>query len=102
MAKAQSKARKVVVSIETGRQSRTGDVERFISELLADRLYADFEEDWSSTLAQLKVEISQIDRAILALTRLVMGRGQRSLCLSPTGAAEQTEGQECSPKQKTR
>ena len=93
MARVQNKPKKQVVSIDTGRQSLT-------SELLADRLYTDFEEDWSTTLERLKTEISQIDRAILALTQLALGRGQHSL--SPTGGAEQKECRRCPPKQKIR
>ena len=102
MTKVQNKARRQVVSIDTGRQSLTRGIEDFRRGLLANRLYVDSGTDWSTTLARLKAEISQIDRAILALTQLAIRRGQRALCLSPIGAAEQTEGREFPPKQKTR
>ena len=80
-----------VVSIDAYRQSRTKGVGRLTSQILAGRLYAEFTwKDWSTLLAQLKTEISQIDRAILALTKLAMGRGQP--ILSQTDAPELKQG----------
>ncbi len=92
MAKKQKKAKERVVSIDAYRQSRTKGVGRLTSQILVGRWYADFSwKDWSTLLAQLKTEISQIDRAILALTRLAKGRGQ--LILNQTDPSERKQAQ---------
>ena len=76
MAKRQKKAEQVL-SIEAYRQSRTEGVGRLTSQILLGQWYADFIwKDWSTLLVQLKTEISQVDRAILALTKLTMLRNQ--------------------------
>jgi|GEM_PF-6879585 len=73
MDKVQKKTKRVV-SIEAYRQSHT---EGLTSQILASQWYADFAwKDWSTLLAQLKTEISEIDRAMLALTELALGRSQ--------------------------
>jgi len=91
MAKRQKKGQKQVVSIETYQQTRTGGVGRRTSQILVGGSYADFTwKDWSTLLAQLRTEISQIDRAILALTKLAMGRGQP--LLDQTNALERKQG----------
>jgi len=91
MAKRQKKAQKQVVSIEAYRQARTESVGRLTSQILVGQWYADFTwKDWSTLLAQLKTEISQVDRAILALTKLAIGRGQPFL--NQTDAPERKQG----------
>ena len=90
MGKVQKKT-KQVVSIEAYRQARTEDADRLTSQLLVGQWYADFVwKDWSTLLAQLKTEISEIDRAILALTKLAMGRSQ--LFLNQAIAPERKQG----------
>jgi hypothetical protein len=92
MAKRQTKAPKQVVSIEAYRQARTKGVGGLTSQILAGRWYGDFiRKDWSTLLVQLKTEKSQIDRAILALTKLAKGRGQ--LILNQTDASERKQAQ---------
>lgn len=91
MAKVQKKAQERVVSIEAYRQALTKDVGRLTSQILVDRRYAGFiRTDWSTLLVQLKTEISYLDRAILALTKLAMSRGQS--ILNQTDAPEQRQG----------
>ncbi len=76
MGKVQKKTKRVV-SIEAYRQARTGNARRPTSQILVGQWYADFVwKDWSTLLAQLKTELSEIDRAILALTKLAMERSQ--------------------------
>jgi hypothetical protein len=75
MAKKQKKAQKRVVSIEAYQQSRSKNAGRLTSQILLGQWYAGFIwKDWSTLLAQLKTEISQIDGAILALTKLAVLR----------------------------
>jgi hypothetical protein len=91
MAKVQKKAQERVVSIDAYRQARTKGVGRLTSQILIGRWYAGFSwKDWSTLLAQLKTEISQIDRAILALTKLEMGRNQPFF--SQNNAPERKQG----------
>jgi hypothetical protein len=76
MAKRHNKA-KQVVSIEAYRLARAKGVDRLARQILVGRRYDDFIwGEWSAILAQLKTEVSHIDRAILVLTKLAMGRGQ--------------------------
>jgi hypothetical protein len=90
MAKRQKKI-KQVVSIEAYRQSRTRGVGTLTSQTHLGQWYADFVwKDWSTLLAQLKTEISEIDRAILALTKLAMGRSQPFL--NQANAPERKQG----------
>ena len=91
MAKMQKKAQKRVVSIAAYRQPRREGVGTLTNEVLIGRWCADFTwKDWSPLLAQLKNELLQLDRAILALTKLSMGRGQ--LFLSQTCTPERQQG----------
>ncbi len=77
MAKRQKKAQERVVSIEAYRHARTEGVGRLRSKILVGRWYEDFSwKDWSTLLAQLKTEMSQIDQAIVALTKLALERSQ--------------------------
>ena len=89
MAKVQKKTRQVV-SIDRYRQARTEGVGSVMSQIPVG-WYAGFtRKDWSTLLAQLKTEISQIDRAILTLTKLAMGRGQPFL--NQTNAPARKQG----------
>lgn len=91
MAKRQNKAKERVVSIDAYRQPGAKGVHGLTSQILVGRLYADFAwKDWTSLLEQLKTEMSQIDRAILALTKLAIGRGQAFL--SQTNAPVRKHG----------
>lgn len=91
MAKRQKRAQERVVSIEAYRQSRPKRVGRLTSQVRLGQWYADFIwKDWSTLLAQLKTEISQIDRAILALTKLSTGRSQPFL--NQANAPERKQG----------
>jgi hypothetical protein len=75
MAKVQKKAKEQVVSIEAYRQSRTNGVLRLTTQNHGGQWHADFVwEDWGPLVAQLKTELLEIDRAILALTKLTIGR----------------------------
>ena len=77
MAKVQKKAKERVVSIEAYRRSHVERVGALTGQIHLGQWYADFVwKDWSTLLAQLKTEISEIDQAILALTKLEMGRSQ--------------------------
>lgn len=76
MAKRQKKI-KQVVSIEAYRQSRTQGVGTLTSQIRLGQWCADFVwKDWSTLLAQLRTEMSEIDRAIQALTKLAMERSE--------------------------
>jgi len=89
MAKKHKKAQEQVVSIEEYRQARNGIV--LPSQILAGRWYAGFSwKDWTRLLTQLKTEKSQVDRAILALTKLAIGRDQRFS--NQTNAPERKQG----------
>lgn len=86
-----AKNTKRVVSIEAYRQSRTQGVGPLTSQIRINQWYADFVwKDWSTLLAQLKTEISEIDRAILALTKLAVGRSQPFL--NQANAPERKQG----------
>jgi len=79
MTKKHKKAQEQVVSIEAYRQARSKGV-ALTSQVLAGRWYAGFgRKDWSTLLTELKTERSQVDRAILALTKLAIGRDERFL-----------------------
>jgi hypothetical protein len=89
MAKMQKKA-KQIVSIDVYRRSRADGIGRLTSQIRLGQPYADFVwKDWSTLLAQLKTEVSQIDRAILALTKVTVGRGQPSLNQADTPERKQ-------------
>lgn len=76
MAKRQKKT-KQVVSIEAYRQSRPEGVGTLPRQIRLGQWCADFVwKDWSTLLAQLKTEMSEIDRAIQALTKLAMERSE--------------------------
>jgi len=90
MAKKHKKAQEQVVSIEEYRQARTNGIV-LPSQILAGRWYAGFSwKDWTRLLTQLKTEKSQVDRAILALTKLAIGRDQRFS--NQTNAPERKQG----------
>jgi hypothetical protein len=89
MAKRHKKTRKKVVSIEAYRPPAAADIP--MDPALIGRWWADFSwKDWSTLLAQLQAEVSQIDRAILALTKVAVGRGQ--LLLNQTSTPEKKQG----------
>jgi hypothetical protein len=82
---------KQIVSIEAYRQSHTNGVVRLTTQNHRGQWYADFVwKDWSGLVAQLKTEISEIDRAILALTKRTTGRSQPFL--SQANALERKHG----------
>jgi hypothetical protein len=90
MAKKRKKTQEQVVSIEAYRQARTEGVV-LTHQILAGRWHPGFTwKDWSALLAQLKTERSQVDRAIVALTKLAIGRDQRFL--NQTNAPERKHG----------
>jgi len=89
MTKRQKKA-KQVISIEAYRQSCANGIGRVTSEVRPNQSCAYFAwKDWNTLLAELKTEISQFDRAILALTKLAIARGQ--LILNQSDASERKQ-----------
>jgi hypothetical protein len=90
MTKRQKKA-KQVVSIEWYRQPCANGIGRITSPVRLSQWYAHFTwKDWTTLLAQLKTEISRFDRAILALTKLAIVRGQP--LMNQTNALERKQG----------
>jgi len=74
MTKKKQKA-KQIVPIDAYRKSRANGVVRLTTQNHLGQLCANFVwKDWSALVAPLKTEMSEIDRAILALTKLSMGR----------------------------
>jgi len=91
MAKVQKKTKARVVSIDAYRRTRTKGAGRLTTQILVGRWCEDFVwKDWNTLLAQLKTELSQIDRAILALKKLAIGRSQPFL--NQTHAPERKQG----------
>ena len=90
MAKKKQKA-KQIVPIDAYRHSRTNGVVRLTTQNHLGQWYADFVwKDWSGLVAQLKIEISEIDRAMLALAKLSVGRSQPFL--NQANASERKQG----------
>ena len=92
MVKVQNKTKRHVVSIETGRPLDSEGADRFNTWLLPVHRHPDCADDWNTVLTRLRTEISQIDKAIQALTQLAMGRGRLPEPVSPASEPELKEG----------
>jgi hypothetical protein len=82
---------KQVIPIDAYRQPRTEVAGRLTSQIRSGEWYGNFAwKDWGKLLAQLKNEMFEIDRAILALTKLAIER--REPLLDETSEPERKQG----------
>jgi hypothetical protein len=89
MAKTKKRTLEHVVSIDAYGQPRSKSFANLTNQFAVGQWCADFtRKDWRTLLAQLKAEMLQFDRAILALTKLAIGRGS----LNQTNALERKQG----------